>query len=87
MFKISFSYLNKTYTATVQKNIQAPVEFVVFDIAPAILYLPNKMVFQSKRETDQLIYQSFSDKSAALLTTIGESIFTACYQQKIKVHS
>lgn len=87
MFKISFRYLDKTYSAKVQKILHQPVQFVVFDFAPHISYLPDKLVYQSHAQNDQLVYQSFDIKNKEILLTIGQAIFITCYQQKINIHS
>ncbi len=87
MFKISFRYLDRTYSAKVQKILHQPVQFVVFDFVPYISYLPVKLVFQSHAQKDQLIYQSFDVMNKEILTTIGQTIFVTCFQQKINIHS
>ncbi len=87
MFKIYFEVLNKKYSATVQKILYEPVQFIVFEISPCIYDLPERLVFVSHPVTDQLVYQSFDVRSSLFIRTIGESIFTTCYQQKIGIHS
>ena len=86
MFKVSFQFLNKTYTGTVQKTNHQPVQFVVSGICPLVRNIPEKLVFISNPANDQLVYQSFIAGEHNLLRTIGESIFLTCHQQKINVH-
>jgi len=86
MFKMTFVYLDKTYTASVEKITLATNRFIVSNVNPEIPYLPNKLVFVSNPSIDQLIYQSFDIKYRDVLTIIGQSIFIACYEQRIKVH-
>ncbi len=87
MFKIAFQYLKQPYTATVQKIQFEPIEFIVFDLAPHIVLIPDRLIFESNPANDQLIYKSFNPASMEVLTIIGQSIFTTCYEQKIAVHS
>ncbi len=86
MFKISFQFLNKTYTGTVQKIPHQPIQFVVFGIQPWVGNIPEKLVYISNPLKDQLVYQSFDITNSALFSLIGESIFIACDQQRISVH-
>ena len=87
MFRISFQFLGKTYTGKVQKIDQQTVQFIVFEITPQIKQIPDKLVFISNAEADQLIYKSFDVSQAKLIRTIAESIFLTCHQQKIEVHA
>lgn len=87
MFKISFRFLDKNFTAMVQKINQQPVQFIVFDISPGIKDIPDKLVFLSNPVKDQLVYQSFDARQSGLIKIIGEKIFLGCQQQRINVHA
>ena len=75
MFKISFQFLNKNYTGTVQKINHQPVQFVVFGITPWVGNIPEKLVYISHPQEDQLTYRSFDVRQIKLLSLIGETNF------------
>lgn len=89
MFKITFTFLGKEYSAKVQKIISKtePVSFVVFDIDPFLRTIPSRLIYVSDAQKDQLVYRSFHSSQARLLMLIGERIFVACHDNRISVHA
>ena len=88
MFRISFYARDKQYTGIVQKIGNAtPVQFVVYDVKPHLFALPEKMIFESVPDRDQLAYCSFHVSEPDVLRRIGEAIFVTCNLQHISVHS
>ena len=86
MFKISFRYLDKSYTAKVEKVNGKPVRFVVTGITPYLQIVPLQLTYESRKEDDALIYRFFSNSQVDVLTLIGETIFKACQTQRTDVH-
>lgn len=86
-FIIYFRHCGKKHNAKVQKINISPVRFVVYDIHPSIARLPQRVVFVSNPEQDQLIYESQQNNQNKVLLQMGETIFRICDLQKINVHA
>lgn len=86
MFKISFIYLDKNYTAKVTKVTSTPVRYIVSDMIPYLSNIPLQLPFESSKEDDTLIYCFYTSRQEQVLTLIGESIFKTCQAQHINVH-
>lgn len=86
MFSISFQVKAKSYTAKVQKIATTPIQYVVFDITPYLSIVPLQLTYESRAEDDALVYRSFFNSQAEILTLIGETIFKVCMERHIQVH-
>ena len=72
-FIIAFDYNSKRYYAKVQKIATQPVQFIVYNLAPFLSKLPQRLVFISNPKEDQLIFQSFDVGEDKMIRIIGEN--------------
>jgi hypothetical protein len=86
-FSITFIYRDNHYQAFVQKISSTPVEFTVYDIYPSIAHLPDRLVFLSSADSDQLVYKSFDSRQSTVIKIIAEAIFITCNLRKIPIHA
>jgi hypothetical protein len=85
-FTINFTYLGNNYQAAVQKLNSQPVQFTVYNVYPSIVKLPQRLVYLSSPDSDQLIYQSFDNRQGEVIKIIGEAIFNICNLRNIPIH-